>query len=180
MRVTVRNVQEQAHEDGAWTCAWVPGTDNLLTGAVDETVKCWTSAEEGLQHQHTYAGLAGHTLGVVSVAVDPTGTYAASSALDSFVRVWCLADHQEKVQLESQPTEVWNIAFGPQKDRCILAAAGGTSGKVKLWADITDVEGGVAAAPAELLVPQVRAACCCPCVNLLRLALTNPDRCCNL
>ncbi len=40
-----------------------------------------------VENSHTYTS---HTLGVVSVTVDPTGTFAASSALDSFIRVWNL------------------------------------------------------------------------------------------
>ena len=137
MRLTVKTVKEQAHEDGVWASCWVPGTNNLMTGAVDESVKVWTNTENALVHQHTYSGLAGHTLGVVSVAANSTGTLAASSALDSFVRVWSTEDHSEKVLLESLPTEVWSIAFGPHSDKCLLAAAGGTSGTIKIW-DITN------------------------------------------
>lgn len=154
MRLTVRNVKEQAHEDGAWTSCWVAGTNTLITGAVDETVKVWTSADDGFHHQHTYSGFAGHTLGVISVASDATGTLAASSALDSFVRVWSTEDHQERVMLESLPTEVWSIAFGPQKDRTLLAAAGGTNGTIKLWDITSHGASTVPPSPTVIEVPQ--------------------------
>lgn len=56
---------------------------------MDECVKVWAVQDEApfVENSHTYTS---HTLGVVSVTVDPTGTFAASSALDSFIRVWNL------------------------------------------------------------------------------------------
>lgn len=89
-RLTVRNKQEDAHEDAIWCATWVPNSSDLITGSVDESVKIWTVVDgdpETVEQSHSYVG---HTLGVVSVAIDVTGTYAASSALDSFIRVWNL------------------------------------------------------------------------------------------
>ena len=105
-----------AHDEGVWSLAWAPdaagqGSNNphrLLTGSVDETVRCWDVPPEGAGGEggalaaaagatvslaHTFAG---QTLGVVSVAVDPTGEFAAASALDSTVRVWSLRDGDRK------------------------------------------------------------------------------------
>ena len=99
MRLTRTLKLDDAHEDAVWCCAWVPGTRTLVTGSVDESVKVWDVASAPapdapasaapLEPTHTYTG---HTLGAVSVAVDATGRYAASASLDSFVRVWSLAD----------------------------------------------------------------------------------------
>lgn len=86
-----------AHDEGAWSCAWVPGSNRLLTASVDESVKVWEDTPEGLKFQHTYQG---HSLGVVSVATSSNGQYAASSALDSYVRVWSLADHSTAAMIE--------------------------------------------------------------------------------
>lgn len=133
MRCTPRHVRADAHEEGVWCAAWVPGSASFLTGAVDERVRRWESTSEELKNVQTYDGQAGYTLGVVSVAVDPSGEWAASSALDSYVRVWSLRDHQERVLLESMPTEVWSVAFAPSRQTCVVAAAGGTRGLVKLW-----------------------------------------------
>lgn len=149
MRISTRHTLKDAHEEGAWACCWVPGTRSVLTGAVDETVKLWTSSDDGLSIEKTYHGQAGHTLGVVSVSVDPTGEWAASSALDSYVRVWSLKDqNQERALLESMPTEVWSVAFSPTSDKCIIAAAGGTTGKVKVW-DITAMTPGIKSPPLD-------------------------------
>jgi WD repeat-containing protein 61 len=149
MRCNVRNVLKDAHDDGAWACCWVPGSKSVLTGAVDETVKLWSSRDEGLVLEKTFHGQAGHTLGVVSVSVDPTGEWAASSALDSYIRVWSLKDqNHERALLESMPTEVWSVAFSPSKEKCMIAAAGGTTGTVKLW-DISSMTPGIKSAPPE-------------------------------
>ncbi len=112
MRLTRELRVEDAHDDAIWCCAWVPGNGphggDLITGSVDEAVKVWRPPPAGggesgttgaapdaaaapppLEPLHTYVG---HTLGAVSVAADATGTYGASASLDSFVRVWSLAD----------------------------------------------------------------------------------------
>lgn len=157
MRCTVRAAQDEAHEECAWTCCWVPGTDGLLSGSGDETVKHWTSSADALKLQNCCQGTAGYTLGVISVAVDSTGEWAASSALDSYVRVWSLKDHtSERALLESMPTEIWSIAFSPVKHKCIVAGAGGALGKIKLW-DITDLApGGKTSSPEPSQLEIVR------------------------
>ena len=93
-------------------------------GSVDENVKVWTEGADGLESLHTYTG---HTLGVISVVVDPSGTYAASSALDSFIRVWNLHDTSTKAVIETQPSETWSVTFAQQpgaEGPLLLAAAG--------------------------------------------------------
>ena len=84
-------------------------------------MKLWGETEDRLESKHTYTG---HTLGVVSVAVEATGTYAASSALDSFIRVWNLKDSTTKAIIETQPSETWQITFAPPGDQLQIAAAG--------------------------------------------------------
>lgn len=146
-----------AHEEGAWACCWVPGTKSFLSGAVDETVKLWSLTEDGIVLDTTYSGQAGHTLGVISVCTDKAGEWAASSALDSYIRVWSLKDGQDRALLESKPAEVWSISCSPVADKCIIAAAGGTTGAVKLW-DITALSPGDKAAPPQPeLIEAVRA-----------------------
>ena len=91
---------------------------------MDESVKLWSEIDDSLEAQHTYTG---HTLGVISVAVDASNTYAASSALDSFIRVWNLKDNSTKAVIETQPSETWTIAFmsdGTGGGPLLLAAAG--------------------------------------------------------
>ncbi len=88
-RLNLLHKHEDAHDDALWCTTWVPNNSQCITGSVDECVKVWTVQDEApaVENSHTYTS---HTLGVVSVTVDPTGTFAASSALDSFIRVWNL------------------------------------------------------------------------------------------
>lgn len=147
MRLTTLHKAVGAHDDGVWAAAWVPGSNKLLTGSVDESVKSWEEAPDSLKMAHHYTG---HTLGVVSLAVDPTGTFAASSSLDSLIRVWNLHDHSTRALMESATTETWAIALGPEQSdgSLICASAGGTRGSVVIWrvADETSVMN-------ELLLP---------------------------
>lgn len=166
-----------AHDEGVWSLAWVPSSGaaattagapatqqplRLLTGSVDETVRAWdvpsggggegggdlgsTTTSSSVSLAHTYAG---HTLGVVSVAVDPSGEFAAASALDSAVRVWSLRDGTARAALEAPPTETWGVSFvggggGGSDGSLLLAVAGGTTGKARMHR----LEGAAAAAAA--------------------------------
>jgi len=67
------------------------------------------------------------------VAVDPSGEYAASSALDSFIRVWNLADASTKAVMETPPSETWQLAWHPTADKLTLAAAGGSAHSIAVW-----------------------------------------------
>lgn len=131
MRLTTLRKQGQAHEEGVWSCAWVPGSDQLLTGSLDETVKVWEDEADSLSMGHTYTG---HTLGVVSVVTDATGAYAASSSLDSLIRVWSMRTHETKAIIETAPMETWAVAFSPRSDGMTqLATAGGSRNAVIIW-----------------------------------------------
>lgn len=152
MRLTTLH-KASAHDEGVWSSTWVPGTNKLLTGSVDEMVKVWEDTADGLKFVHSYQG---HTLGVVSVATNSTGEYAASSALDSYIRVWSLKDHSTAAMIEAATTESWSIAFSPEQagdaGSLLLAVAGGTRGSVVVWS-INKEES--AALKAELMLPQV-------------------------
>jgi WD repeat-containing protein 61 len=105
---------------------------------------CFQVGDSGLQPDRTNAG---HSLGVVSVAVNPTGTLAASSSLDSIVRVFEVSSNEQKAALESPPAETWGVAFAPLGKQ--LAVAGGGSGTVKLWSTETFQQEG------SLEIPQL-------------------------
>lgn len=148
-RITTLQRQGDAHDEGVWSAAWVPNSAKLLTGSVDETVKVWDTADT-LKFEHTYQG---HTLGVISVVVNSTGTHAAASALDSMIRVWNLENHQTIALIETASTETWSIAFTPRNDSLQLATAAGTRGGLVLW-NIGD-EGQETTMHAELPLPPV-------------------------
>ncbi|PKI45808.1 WD repeat-containing protein VIP3 [Punica granatum] len=121
---------EGAHDESAWAAAWVPETDTrpslLLTGSLDETVRLWRPDDLELERTST-----GHCLGVVWVAAHPSGVIAASSSLDSFVRVFDVDTNATIATLEAPPSEVWKLQFNPKGTT--LAVAGGGSASVNLW-----------------------------------------------
>lgn len=119
-----------AHDEGVWSVSWVPGTQSLLTGSVDETVKRWDVTDQGLVEVYKHDG---HGLGVISVDCHSSSQYAASSALDSMIRVWDVNDQNQVSIIEMAPTETWTVAFGPQPDIIDMAVAGGTRNTVVLW-----------------------------------------------
>eukprot|EP00983_Pelagomonas_calceolata_P080243 1155072-Pelagomonas_calceolata.AAC.5 len=74
----------EVHAEGIWSARW-SAKNRLLTGGQDESVKHFEEKADGtLGLLHSYEG---HTLGVVSVDVHSSGQVAASSSLDSVIRV---------------------------------------------------------------------------------------------
>mmetsp|Transcript_22951 Transcript_22951/g.58651 ORF Transcript_22951/g.58651 Transcript_22951/m.58651 type:complete len:315 (-) Transcript_22951:284-1228(-) len=128
-RLTTLHRQVDAHDEGIWSAAWIPNSNRLLTGSVDESVKAW-DASDALKFEHTYQG---HTLGVIAVTVSASGTRAASSALDSVIRVWDLEQHATIALIETASTETWSITFSPATDRLQLATAAGARQGIVLW-----------------------------------------------
>ncbi|XP_072976112.1 WD repeat-containing protein VIP3 [Typha angustifolia] len=122
---------ENAHDESIWAAAWVPATDSrpalFLTGSLDETVRLWRPDELVAASPPS----RGHSLGVVAVAAHPSGTIAASSSIDSFVRVFYVDSNASIATLEAPPSEVWGMQFDPKGT--VLAVAGGGSATVKLW-----------------------------------------------
>ena len=142
--------QQEGHEGGIWACAW-GSNSHLLTGSIDETVKAWEVTDAGVRFTHSYEG---HALGAISVSANATGEVAASSALDSVIRIWHLHTHETLSLIETSATESWSIAFGPQKDALHLATAGGTRGAVVLWNVGSATGTGDTSVLAELQLPQ--------------------------
>ena len=61
MRLTLGSKTPGAHDDALWAVVWNQMNGSVLTGSVDETVKCWQqdSADRGvLDHQQTWTGAA--------------------------------------------------------------------------------------------------------------------------
>lgn len=132
-RLNLTSRKEEAHDDAVWAATWSPSNDSIISGSVDESVKNWSIGEPdapGLENLHTWTG---HTLGVISVDVEPSGAYAVSSSLDSFIRVWSLEDHHTKAVIETAPSETWQVKLHPSHDQLQVAAAGGSSNKIVLY-----------------------------------------------
>ena len=130
-------VQKGAHADGVWSLAWSAppsgGEPLLLSGSVDETVKAWRVDADGGVGLAAVEEYTGHVLGVVSVAASATGL-AATSSLDSVIRVWDLATGQARAIFETPPAETWGLCFPPgESGGRHVASAGGAAAGVALW-----------------------------------------------
>eukprot|EP00105_Crassostrea_gigas_P025853 XP_011446568.1 PREDICTED: WD repeat-containing protein 61 [Crassostrea gigas] len=123
--------QENAHEDSIWSCAWQQSdrdrSENIITGGIDDLVKVWKWTGEKLELRHV---LEGHQLGVVSVDMNLSGTLAASSSLDSHVRVWDVDTGKCIKSMEAGPVDAWTISFSPDSR---FLATGSHSGKINLF-----------------------------------------------
>ncbi|KAJ3126536.1 WD repeat-containing protein 61 [Nowakowskiella sp. JEL0407] len=121
-------VIKDAHEDGIWSVAWTKRTNKIITGSVDDTVKIWYRRNgDSLALQHT---LEGHQLGVVSVDVNPLGTMAVSTCLDSQIKIWDLIGSTASRTIDAGPVEAWTACFSPDGRHI---AAGSHSGMVNVW-----------------------------------------------
>lgn len=124
--------QEQAHDDSIWSCAWgavneKDGTENIITGSVDDTVKIWKWSRDRLELRHR---IEGHQLGVISVDVNNQGTVAASSSLNSQIRLWDVETGKLIKDIDAGPVDAWTIAFSSDSR---FIASGSHTGKIILY-----------------------------------------------
>ena len=72
----------------------------------------------------------------MSTAVDSTGTVGAMCSLDSNIVLWTISDNAFYGRAKQNPSEAWGIAFIPRaspEDTLLLAIAGGSSNRVRVW-----------------------------------------------
>ena len=119
-----------AHDDGVWGVAWSPN-GQVVTGSCDELVQTYMIHGQDIEKKHQ---LRGHQLGVCSVSV-AQGGLAASSALDSNIRLWDLESGAERGVIDAGPVEAWTVSLSPDGR---LVASGSQGGNINLW----NVEGG--------------------------------------
>ena len=74
--------------------------------------------------------LAGHTNGIVAVAVSPDSRYAATGGNDATVRLWDLKEGKELRRLNGISSSVWAVAFSPDGKQLL---AGNSAGQLGLW-----------------------------------------------
>jgi WD repeat-containing protein 61 len=161
MKLTKR-FETDAHDEGVWAVSWLPHQNKLLTGSVDESVKCWEVGDDklSLAYKRDY----NYNLGVVSLDVHHTGQFAVATSLDSMITVWATQEMQGALAcIEAAPTESWTVTFGPQsEEELYLALAGGTRNSVVLWKIRTEGPENY----MELHAPTVCYGACRVCVGL--------------
>eukprot|EP01091_Cochliopodium_minus_P011713 TRINITY_DN339_c0_g1_i1.p1 TRINITY_DN339_c0_g1~~TRINITY_DN339_c0_g1_i1.p1 ORF type:complete len:302 (+),score=82.26 TRINITY_DN339_c0_g1_i1:16-921(+) len=117
---------QDAHQDSIWSVK--VKDDIIVTGSVDQQVKVWKWEDLSIQLQHTFDG---HQFGVISVDIDSTGKRAASSAIDSNIKIWNLENKTLEKTINAFPVETWHIAFSPTEPNELSSTA--KTGNVNIW-----------------------------------------------
>ena len=126
MQYVSRVRKDDAHDDGIWSVAW-SANGQIVTGSCDEVVQTYMVHGQQIEKKHE---LRGHHLGVTSVSVSAEGNLAASSALDSHIRLWDLEKGEEVSTIDAGPVEAWTVAVSPDG---ATVASGSQGGNVNLW-----------------------------------------------
>ncbi len=148
---SIRHSYKDAHSEAIWCCAWGQtrikdltetihddeededeqeterSVDLIVTGSLDDLIKVWILVDDGLQLHKT---LTGHTLGVVSVALNSDSSMCASSSLDSVLILWDMRTGSKIKSIMVGPIELWTIAFSPDDNYII---SGSHSGKINMF-----------------------------------------------
>ena len=132
--------EHAAHGNAIWSVAWAP-SDIIVTGSLDETVRCWDLTEEAVEVS-THSGtekheilqqvreLDGHQLGVISTSINHDGSLLATTSLDCRMRLWNLNDGSLMKHIRAGPVEAWTCSFAPDGTHI---ASGSHHGNVNLW-----------------------------------------------
>jgi len=132
---TIEKRIEGAHDEVIWAADWYYNPENpsepgkMVTGGLDDLVKVWSIDENG-QDLKLEKSLIGHSLGVVSTVIDPSGKMFASSSLDSNISIWDLETFEKKKSIDSGPLECWTVEF-TRDSRYVISGNG--DGKIEMF-----------------------------------------------
>ena len=84
-----------AHTDAVWAVNWTTA-DTVLSVSADGVIKQWDSISGQVSRSRPP-----HTLGIVSLSVDPTGKLALYNTLEGLTSLWDLEDGELKGSFES-------------------------------------------------------------------------------
>ena len=135
-----------AHADAIWAVRWCH--DAVITAGLDAKVKFWqpsSLSDAGPDAPPTPISIfEGHSLAVVSVAVNSAGTVAASrygtvismyfladgvlSSMDGFIITYDVKERKQLQKIGVGPTKNWSMSLSDQ-----LMATGGHEGAVHLY-----------------------------------------------
>ncbi|MEM6592940.1 MAG: WD40 repeat domain-containing protein, partial [Cyanobacteria bacterium P01_C01_bin.73] len=115
----------QAHNGAAWSLAFSPTGEFLVSGGADHHAKVWNLDGTLL------STLSGHQSMVWQVAVGSAGQMIASASLDNTAKVW--TPEGQLLSVLPGPLDggsLWSLAFSASGD---LVATGGDGEVVQLW-----------------------------------------------
>jgi len=76
-------------------------------------------------------------LGVVSVDINEEGNFAASSSLDSHIRLWDLGSGEQAQNIDAGPVDAWTICFSPDAKLIATASNRMNNSKINLYSSET-------------------------------------------
>ena len=123
---------ENVHSEHCWVncITTVPGTNDLLTGGSDNTIKLWqrccTNPVSQFSCVRTFEG---HTDSVMSVAVMEGNKNIVSGSRDKTVKIWSLSTGECPQTLSGHSECVYSVAVLPQNE--LVTASGDKS--LKIW-----------------------------------------------
>ena len=126
----------QGRSGAATDVQYSPDGTQLVTSAIDGTVKLW-GASTG-QQLHTYSG---HSARVESVAFSPDGRRFASASRDKTVKVWDVVSQQEILTFRGHSQAVGSVSFSPDGSQLVSTSLNGNPrGELKVWDAVTGQE----------------------------------------
>ncbi|KAL1943896.1 hypothetical protein VTO73DRAFT_3714 [Trametes versicolor] len=114
----------EPHSDAVWAVSWT-NADTVLSISADGSIKQWDSVSGQVSRTRPP-----HTLGLVSLSVDPSGKQALYNTLEGLTCLWDLDDGELKGTFESyartaESTEPsWSVSLNPKGGS--YASTGGT------------------------------------------------------
>lgn len=134
-----------AHSDGIWSTFWT-ANDKILSGSVDEVAKAWCVlhsllcthplsahieirdvTQDSISVSQQYPG---HVLGTISIVGNKSGTHAATSSLDSQIRVLNLESGVVDKTIDAGAGELWQLCYSPDETKLV---SGSQQGKINLF-----------------------------------------------
>ncbi|KAI0746907.1 WD repeat-containing protein 61 [Daedaleopsis nitida] len=105
----------EPHSDAVWAVSWT-NADTVISVSADGSIKQWDSNSGQVSRARPP-----HTLGLVSLSVDPTGKLALYNTLEGLTCLWDVEEEQLKGSFESyaragrESTEPsWSVSLNPQ------------------------------------------------------------------
>ncbi len=96
----------------------------LFFGSFDKTIRTWN-----LQTGKLKSILAGHSEGVLSLAISPDGKMLVSGSDDYTMKIWNLQTGELTSTLSGNRGTVWSVAISPDGKTVI----GGSYTIIKIW-----------------------------------------------
>jgi WD40 repeat protein len=112
------------HTQTVTAVALSPDRQTMISGGLDGTVAFWD-----VDRRQCLASVAGHSGQIVSLAISPDGTIAASGSTDC-LKLWDLKTKTWLATLNGHKRPVWTLAFSP--DGKTLASGSGDH-TIRLW-----------------------------------------------